>query len=112
MLNQISKTLLLLTIFALIIVLIYFFINLFKLINKTKTINTHLDSLNSKVEIVKKQKDDISTTTKGWKFFISIFTISSLIKEIIIDHKKNKRKISKSIKKTCTRNIKKLTKLI
>lgn len=114
MINQYIKFLYIPIIITLVIVLIVFFVKLAGLMKKVVGVNDSVGKMNNDLNKINESKKQIEDTKNSWRFFISIFIIITILKEVFEDYhdtKKDKRQLSKSFKKTCVKNIGKIKKI-
>lgn len=101
------KYLYIIVIIGLVIVLAIFIKELIGFLKKLSKIDT--TKLTKNVETINNKVNDIEETKKSWKFFLKIYIISSIIKEIFEDLKKGSKKVvAASIAKTAIKNVGKI----
>lgn len=105
-----TKYLYIIVILVLIIVLIIFFRELLKLMKRLSQINTR--NITNNIEITKDKLNKLKKDEESIKTAGAIFLVVSILKETLNDYKKStKKKMLKSLTKTCIKNATKLSKI-
>lgn len=109
--DNIYKYLYIFIISLIIILLIIVFIKLKKLMKKIVILNENSNKINESINRINDKTQEINKSKESIKFFISIYVVFTIIKQTIVNLKKNNNKIAKAFALACLSNASNIKKM-
>lgn len=95
-------------IIALLICLVVLLKKMVNIVSKSQNIKNGIAKIQNKIEETNIKKEKLSKTKENIKFFVTIYAVASLAKELLVEHKvKNKKKAIKTTANLAYKTLKK-----